>query len=223
MPPTPTGPGGVCFDATALILHNDAGELAVLEELFGGRAFTAGIITSIELAGSEARAAQNADIINAGWLQPVAVTSPQDIRLVKDLRRIWGSTAGKDHGEAEVIALCRRYGWTAIMDDKAGRAGCTQHGVPTAYGVSILVAASSLSTEIVGSSLSRAKAWEIHQEVEAKQRAPLMGVTDKDRAAFMKACKVFRKLWQESREPGWPEALARVPVDLIIEEAVRGE
>jgi predicted nucleic acid-binding protein len=128
-----TGPGFVCLDAMVLIHFNRVGSLKVLRDWLGPRVFTANVITEQELRRGLPCHPENKAILDSEWLFPVPVDGIEDIALVASLRRRWGSQDDQDRGEAEVVALCARYGWTAVMDDEVGRKAAKERGAPCVY------------------------------------------------------------------------------------------
>lgn len=210
----PHGPGYVCFDASPLIDYGDQNALGWLGTWFSpGPAFTADVITKVELAKSLPRYPQNAQIIGLPWLKSIPVEEDVDVQLVVSLRRLWGSDSGRDHGEAEVVALCKRYGWTAIVDDARGRDGAERHGVAHVSSTGMLVAATAFHRESV------ADAWALHQRLVSGLDRPLLPSDDLYEPAFRAAVSAAGKLAAEQGEQ-WPQLLAESRLDKLVLRAV---
>jgi predicted nucleic acid-binding protein len=212
----PVAEAGVCFDATPLITYNNIDRLGLLEDLFSGCALTPDVVKNDEVVKRLDKYPQNRRIHEAPWLEAVKVEEPEDTRLVAQLLAIWDSDPRRDEGEAEVIALCRRFGWTAVMDDGRGRDAAKRYGVNCVYTVTAIIAASALSRP---GALGRKDAWLVHQEADADRgpNARAMPIEDEYRPAFMKSLKGVRKRWQARGEPEWPQMLADPALDEIVE------
>lgn len=210
----PQGSGYVCFDASPLISYANIGELTWLTTWFVGCGFTADVVTAVELKKNLASHPQSADILALPWLRSHSVEEEEDLQLVAQLRRIWGSAHGRDHGEAEIIALCRRYGWTAILDDRLGRNGATKHGVKHAHSTTVLLAAAA--SRMIGSD----EAWDLHRRLVANDDHPILPPDDRFREAFNRITTAFRRLLERDDEPAWPRLLAAPGLDEIVRRAV---
>ena len=210
----PQGSGYVCLDASPLIGYADIGELSWLTTWFGGCGFTAEVVTAVELTKSLRSHPQNADILALPWLRSQSVEEEEDLKLVAQLRGIWGSPRGRDHGEAEIIALCRRYGWTAILDDRQGRNGAIKHGVRHVHSTSVLVAA--MASRMIGAD----EAWDLHRRLVADDDPPILPPDDRFQDAFNRVAIAFRRVLERDDEPPWPRLLSVPGLDEIIGRAV---
>lgn len=54
------------------------------------------------------------------WCDVQAIALPQEQALYSSLRQHWGSTAGKDRGEAAAITLAARHSYQFVCDDGVG-------------------------------------------------------------------------------------------------------
>ena len=108
-------------DASVLIDLVSGRRLANLRELFGTVAVPALVCAEIERGVSKFPV--NKGILDAAWLLRVAADDPDDLTLIADLHRTWRSAPPDNAGEAELVALSRRYGWIALLEDGQGREG----------------------------------------------------------------------------------------------------
>jgi predicted nucleic acid-binding protein len=205
-----TGPGFVCLDAMVLIHFNRVSRLEVLAELFGPIVFTANVIMEQELRGKLRRHPENKAILDSDWLVSVPVDEIEDIQLVASLRGRWGSKDDQDRGEAEVVALCRRYGWTAVTDDDVGRKAATDHGVPRVYMLTVMLAAASCGR------VTSAEAWKLHCSIERERRRAVLSPDEVHRPVFMKCVEHFSRVGAKVGNPPWPEILAVKGLDDIV-------
>lgn len=79
MTPLPTGSAWVCFDTTALIHFNAIGQLGALGTWFP-RAFVPTVVIEDEIREHVARYPKNQAILDATWLESVAITEPDRLR-----------------------------------------------------------------------------------------------------------------------------------------------
>lgn len=208
----PTGPECVCFDATVLICYQDNGHLDTLRKLFSGRTFTPNVVTGFELVKTERARRLNRPIVEASWLESVPVDEPQDILAVTDLRALWGSRDGRDHGEAEVIVLCERYGWVAVLDDFNGRGAAHDRGaMACVYMCTVIIAAAAVG--LCGLTVS--DAWTIHRAVERGRKHPRV----QDERVFAALVAVFSTAWERAGRPAWPRFLVDPRLDQLVDRA----
>jgi predicted nucleic acid-binding protein len=205
-----TGPGFVCLDAMVPIHFNRVGRLEVLGDWFGPRVFTANVIMEQELRAALPRHPENRAILESDWLLSVPVDEIEDIQLVASLRRRWGSKDDEDRGEAEVVALCRRYGWTAIMDDDVGRKAAKEHGVPCVYMLTVILAAASCGLITPG------EAWKLHYSIEQERRRAVLTAQDCHRPVFMHCIEHFTRVSEKRGNLHWPEILATKGLDDLV-------
>ena len=129
----PQGSERLCLDAMVLIGWNNAGHLDRLGGLVE-EAYTADVITQREIPSGINQYPQNRDILEVDWLIEAPVRD-EDAEFVAHLHGVWGSDDHRDMGEAEIIALCRRHGWTAITDDKQAEEPSRPMGCVTRIGL----------------------------------------------------------------------------------------
>jgi predicted nucleic acid-binding protein len=207
----PRGAGCVCLDAMVLIHFNRCDLLSTLGNWFAPSAFTTEFIAQQEIGGPALkRHHENRKILDCSWLRSVPVVDPKDLALVADLRRLWGSQDTEDMGEAEVVALSRRYGWTAILDDDVGRTAAEQHGVPRVYMLTMMIAAAAHDL------LTPKEAWAMHCTIESERRRAILTVEEVHRPAFLAAIDLFRRYHERIGSPKWPRLLAAPKLDGIV-------
>jgi predicted nucleic acid-binding protein len=205
-----TGPDFVCLDAMVPIHFNRVRHLELLGDWFGPRVFTANVIMEEEIRGALARHPENLAIVDSGWLVSVPVDKIEDIALVASLRRRWGSKDDKDRGEAEVIALCKRYGWTAIMDDDVGRSAAKEYGVPCVYMLTTMIAAASCGL------IAKQEAWKLHCSIEQERRRAMLTAQDCHKPVFMECIERFARVGEKRGNLHWPEILAMKGLDDVV-------
>ena len=223
-PALPRGSSVVCLDAMILIGYAEADLVATLGSLFTGAgvsAYTSAWLHKHEISLPAATYPNNNRILAATWLETAEVVD-DDILYVENLLAAWGSEAGRDRGEAEIVALCTRHGWTGISDD--GKA----HGVPElaegqqrpfkprmVHGAALLAAAAAENL------ISTGDAWAAHQAVEARyDDPPLIPIDDNYEQAFVDAATAIRKRRDQLGAPAWPILLTH-NTDAIVRAAVR--
>jgi predicted nucleic acid-binding protein len=205
-----TGTGFVCLDAMVPIHFNRVGRLEVLGEWFGPRVFTANVIMEQEIRGALDRHPENNAILSSEWLVSVPVDESEDIKVVASLRRRWGSRDDRDRGEAEVIALCRRHGWTAIMDDEVGREAAKQHGAARVYMLTTMLAAASCGL------VTAAEAWKLHRAIERERRRAILTADECHKPVFMKCVENITRAGEKRGTSQWPEILALRGLDDVV-------
>jgi predicted nucleic acid-binding protein len=214
-PDLPRGARHVCFDATPLIAYADSGHLTLLSTWFGPTAYVPAVVTEYELQKNLADYPQNQSIVDAPWLKPVPLIEPDDHQLANTLQQMWKSEKGRDRGEAELVALCKRYDWTAIVDDHNGRDGAYRNRVAHVFVATVLVAATAEQLITID------EAWTVHQAVEARyDRAPVLPTDDDYKPAFEKAVRALRGLMRDADEPPWPQILADPRCDGVVKRSV---
>ena len=154
-------------------------------------------------------------ILDATWLEPAAVLD-DDFEFIVSLRRLWGSTGNRDYGEAEVVALCRRYGWTAIMNDGRGRATARRNGVASVCTGALLAAVAAEHF------ITPDAAWSLHQELESGFNTPMILPTGEEyRPAFDRTVAGIRRWVRDNTDLVWPATLAMSPpIDDLLKRAV---
>jgi len=209
----PQGSECVCFDATVLIHYQDNDHLDTLRDLFPGPTITPNVVTGMELVKNAKARELNTRILAAEWLQSVPVTDPGDITEVRTLVAVWGGKPNKNEGEAEVIVLCERHGWIAIMDDYQGRSTAADRGRMRFAYMSTMLLAAAAAIGITG--LDADRAWEIHRAVESKRKRPRL----QNEALFKRLVQIFRAAWEQNGRPPWPTFLTDPRLDQLVDRA----
>jgi hypothetical protein len=224
----PTGAGYVCFDTTALIHSAATGYLAELGSWFPRGAFTARHIMEVEVGRAAKAHPSNLAVPQASWLQAVPVEDPVDLfQLAWLLDHHWKSPPGKDRGEAEVITLCRRYRWTAIMDDERGRAYAQRPVVPSSPAdpnltvieprIPTAMLLTTIITATAWGAIAPTKAWRMHCAVDKSRGGfSLIRYGDSQRPIFDACVSQFGKLRQQRPDLGFPEALVTPGLDGLV-------
>lgn len=210
----PSGRQHICFDSTPLMAFAQAGHLDRLGSWFG-HGYAPRVVIEDEVGYWVDKYPHNQDILDAPWLECVCIDIADDLLEVERIRRDFFSSApGKDHGEAEVIVLCQRYGWTAALDDGEGRryAARPEVAVPSAMMLTINIAAAAEGL------IGRTDAWNLHADVDAVRGGGRSYLTGQSvhRRAFMASIDAFSKIMQE-RDPGpWPRILTLRGLDEVV-------
>ncbi len=222
--PAERGLDYACFDATQLIAFNEVGALDVLGCWFP-KAFMPNVVSEAEVRAHLDKFPQGQRILDAEWLEAVAVESDEGLELVRFLREdIWKSGLGKDRGEAEVLALCRDYGWLAILDDEQARKAATRENIkiPSAMLLTVIIAAAAHGLIAPG------KAWQLHAAIdkersEKKNLGSFSYLTGRKvhRPAFMNSINEFRSIHKKQGEPAWPRLLATSGLDGVVSAVLR--
>lgn len=187
-------------DASVLIDLVSGGRLPNLKDLFGTVAVPALVCAEIERG--VARFPINKGILRATWLLRVPAEDPEDLQLIADLHRSWRSAPPDNAGEAELVALSRRYGWIALLEDGQGREGAAREGVHPVRMTTCAVAAAACGAMTVE------RAWGLHTGYHARRTRPLaIGTTPADRARFEHAIEIVRRLNTKLDAPPWPQIL----------------
>lgn len=224
----PTGPSYVCFDATALIHCAATGYLNELGSWFPSGAFTAKHIMDVEIRRAAAKHPTNLAVCRATWLTAVPVEDHEDLaHFAWLLEHHWKSPPGKDRGEAEVLVLCRRYGWTAIMDDDIGRGyaekpvkPCSPKDPMVTRPIPRIPSAMLLTTILAATAwgiTKHAKAWKMHCAVDRSRGGfSLISYDKSQRSIFDECVDRFRALRQREPDVGFPDVLAKPGLDGLV-------
>jgi hypothetical protein len=206
-----------------LLSYAQANALAVLERLFGGEteaiAYTSEWLLKHEIEAHVARYPENATVVQADWLHQAKVKGEDNI-YAQRLIDLW-SEPGRNRGEAEVLALCSRYGWTAVLDDRKGRAAAVRaEEVGRPFPVRHVWGATMLAAATADNLISLADGWSTHQSVEARyDDPPVMPTSEEYEQAFEWAVTAIRKHRDRAGSPAWPRVLA-LELDPIVKAAV---
>lgn len=220
----PRGASVVCLDAMILIGYASADLLETLSSFFAAadvHVCTSAWVIDSEIGKHLDTHRANQKIVDADWLHRAAVVD-EDILYVQNLLAAWGSAAGKDRGEAEILALCSRHGWIGVSDDHNAHGGAAlakRQGRPfepsLVRGVSLLAAAAA--ENLIGVD----QAWAVHRAVEARyDDPPIMPITPAFEQAFADAVTALRATRNSQGSPPWPRLLT-CGADRIVKAAVR--
>jgi predicted nucleic acid-binding protein len=206
----PSGSGSVCFDTTALIHFNAVGQLSLLGEWFP-RAFVPSVVMEEELRAPLANHPENQAILDAGWLESVTVDDPDGLRTVAEIHGRFGQK-GRDRGESEVVTLCARHGWTAIMDDTNGQRAARDYGAPSCAILTMILCAAG--QRLIGTR----EAWKLHGDIASSRghgsrSALTAGSTH--RAAFDECVRRFGAI-AARRGLEWPHILGQRGLDGVV-------
>lgn len=210
MTPLPTGSGWVCFDATALIHFNAVGALDLLGEWFP-RAFAPNVVIEEEIRAPLRVHPANQRILDAPWLESTPVTELEDIRKVSEIHKRFGREPGKDRGEAELVVLCARHGWTAILDDTNGQRAARDYDARHCAILTMILAAAGHEL------IDRNAAWKLHGELEADRGGGRSALTAQHvhRPAFNACIETFAHLVDRGKLE-WPHILSHPGADGLV-------
>jgi predicted nucleic acid-binding protein len=201
--PAEEGAGFACFDTTPLLSFARVGRLDILGAWFP-RAFVPNVVMEEEVKAHVGKHPENQEIVDAAWLESVPVEEDEDLELVAYLlEERWASAEGKDRGEAEVVALCRRHRWLAILDDTEGRKAAADYVVRHISFLGVIVGAAAQGM------LKPTDAWNLHVEIDqARKRIKPQSFSflTSDTSAkpvFMDAVNAVRKAWIAAGRPDW--------------------
>jgi len=202
-----SGDDYVCFDAGPLISFNDTGRLGWLEEWFSPVAYTPQAVIELEL---KKRPKQNGTVVSASWLYWVP-SHIDDAALVARLVRQFGPGPPENQGEAEVIAACKRHGWTAVLEDEDGRSAARDEGVTRVYVATLLAAAAAQGK------LTPTQAWKGHVAIEKKRgRFSPLKPDDGYKPLFFSYARLVRKLHLRRGKPSLAKLLAISGLDDLL-------
>lgn len=199
----PCGSGWVCFDTTGLLHFNRAGALQTLGTWFP-RAFAPNVVIEEEIRKQIANHPENKHIVEAPWLESVAITEPGDLHMVKDIHERYGREPGKDRGEAEVIVACNRHGWTGIIDDTTGEKAAADFGIAHCTLLTMILAA--CAHDILG----EGEAWRLHCAIEESRGGSgysALSAQGVHRQPFRACVGAFKRAIQQTGTR-WPHTLA---------------
>jgi len=196
----------LCLDATPLISFNDIKQTDLLGEWLPV-AFTSIAVIELEL---KKRARQNHPTISAPWLWSVP-SHPDDTELISELLKRFGKGPPENLGEAQVVASCLRYRWTAVLDDHEGRDAASDNNVPRVYTVTLLAMAAAQGM------LNPSKAWKMHKFIEKNRGnfSPLKPDAD-NKPVFAEFVGRLRKLYLKRDKPDWPMLLSAPGLDDLL-------
>lgn len=189
--------GELCTDTTALIHFEAAGKLGVLKDLCCacGDAHTTAVVVG-EWHPHEVDPAGH--VRGHPWLRVLEANHPDDLLVIKDLARRYPTPPDKNQGEMDVVAVSKRYGMTALMEDGLGCKQANDHGVPHIAAVTLLAAGVAFGR------LEQREAWRVHKAVEATRGTfHSILIADKDgRRGFAGAVAAFKRTRQSHADLG---------------------
>ena len=204
------GPEYLCFDAGPLIRFNDAGRLDLLESLVGPVAYAPRAVIKCELGK---RHKQNSAAIKAPWLYSVP-SHPDDAELVSSLLKRLGKKPPKNLGEAEVIAACRRFGWTAVLEDGDARIVAADAKVRHVYVATVLAAASAYKA------IKPSQAWKLFVRMEKERRSSVLKPDESNQPVFIEFYGYLCRLREARNNPPFPIFLAEPGLDDVLLELI---
>jgi hypothetical protein len=218
----PRGSSVVCLDAMILIGYADADLIDVLGTLFateGVDACTSAWLYENEIEQPATKYPNNKRILSAGWLKTAPVHD-EDIVYVQNLLDAWGSELGRDRGEAEVVALCTRHGWTGVTDDGMAHGVPELHAQHRPFNPTMVHGAALLAAAAAENLITLEEAWAAHQALEARYDVPpLLPVDDDYAPALSLAVDLIRAKRNSLGQPNWPILLTHDP-DRMLRSAV---
>jgi predicted nucleic acid-binding protein len=164
-----------------------------------------------EIRAHLSRYPKNQVILDASWLEAVAVTEPPDLKDVAEIHKRYGRQAGQDRGEAEVVVLCAGQGWTGIIDDSNGQKAARDYKAPHCAILTMILAAA-------GHDLIKAdQAWKLHTDLEADRGGGRSALTANaaHRPAFEACIRQFAQIVTR-RNLNWPHILGDPGADGLV-------
>jgi hypothetical protein len=189
-------PGALCLDTTALIHFEAAGALPILE-LMCTQDGSASVPVSVvgEWHGHSEDPAGH--VTGHPWLTVVRADEAADLRIVADLSRRYPTPPDKNQGEMDVVAISKRLGYVALMEDGVGCKQADDLGVPHLAVVTLL--ASCVAYGLIEHKV----AWRTHVAVEeTRGQFHSILIANRDgRRGFAAAVFAFRQLKQSEGHP----------------------
>lgn len=206
----------LCLDTTALI-HFEAAEALPTLELICTQGGDAHVPLSVvgEWHGHTSDPAGH--VAGFPWLRIVRADDPADLRVVADLAGRYATPPGRDIGEMDVVAVSKRLGYTALMEDGVGCKQADDHGVPHVAIVTLL------ACSVAYGLIEHRAAWRTHEAVE-QTREPFHSIliADRDgRRGFSAAVMALRAYKQRCGDPPLPVFAARGGIDGVLLAAAR--
>lgn len=189
-------PRPLCLDTTALIHFEAADRLDTLEQVCTQGAGPRVPISVVgEWHGHEVDHAGR--VAGHSWLEVVRADHPQDLRIVADLAKRYPTPPDKNIGEMDVVAVSKRLGCTALMEDGVGCKQAQDHAVPHLAIVTLLACA------VVYDVLPHREAWSTHVAVEGTRGTHhSILIADRDgRRGFAAAVMALKHLKARQGDP----------------------
>ncbi|HMJ02032.1 MAG TPA: hypothetical protein VK506_03770 [Conexibacter sp.] len=156
-------------------------------------------------------------VVGHPWLKVVRVDHPDDLRTVADLARRYPTPPSRNQGEMDVVAISKRLGFTALMEDGVGCKQADDHGVAHLAIVTLLACGAACDL------LEHKLAWRTHVAVEATRRGyHSILLADRDgRRGFAAAVMALRALRRQQGEPSVARFIAQRDLDSVLLAAAR--
>jgi hypothetical protein len=197
-------PGALCLDTTALIHFEEADVLPTLELMCTqeGNAFVPVTVVG-EWHGHDEDPAGH--VTGHQWLKVVRADDAADLRIVADLSRRYPTPPDKNQGEMDVVAISKRLGYVALMEDGEGCKQADDHGVAHVAIVTLLACCVAYGI------LDHRLAWRTHVAVEATRGSfHSILIADRDgRRGFASAVLALRHLKQAEGDPALVDFMHR--------------
>lgn len=206
----------ICLDTTALIHFEAAGVLPTLEMLCTQEGDAR---VPLSVVGEWHGHAEGPDGAVAGypWLKVVRADDPADLTVVAELAKHYASPPGKNEGEMDVVAVSKRLGYTALMEDGVGCKQADDHGVPHLSIVTLLACGVAYGL------LEHKQAWRTHVAVE-RTRDPFHSILIADRdgkRGFAAAVMALRAYKVRQGDPLFRAFVAQGGTDGVLLAAAR--
>ena len=206
----------LCLDTTALIHFEAAGVLPTLELLCTqeGDAYV-----PVSVVGEWHGHFEDESGCVAGhpWLRVVRADDPSDLRIVAELSRRYPTPPDRNRGEMDVVAISKRLGFTALMEDGVGCKQADDHGVPHLAIVTLLACATAFGL------IEHKHAWRTHATVEnTRDTFHSILMADRDgKRGFAAAVMALRDLRTRQGDPPFAHFLAQPVLDGVLLAAAR--
>lgn len=206
----------LCLDTTALIHFEAAGVLSTLEILCTqeGDAYVPVSVVGEwhgQLEDDAGRVAAHP------WLKVVRADDPTDLRVVADLARRYPTPPDRNRGEMDVVAISKRLGFTALIEDGVGCKQADDHGVPHLAIVTLLACGVAFGL------IEHKQAWRTHVAVEStRDTFHSILIADRDgKRGFAAAVMALRALHRSQGGPPFARFLAQGVLDGVLLAAAR--
>jgi predicted nucleic acid-binding protein len=204
----------VFLDTTPLTHFARIGELDRLGEWLPG-SYTAAYVMEHEILDWVKDYPHNRLVGEVKWLEAIPADTAVDAKLIADLSIRFPDRATKNIGELHVIALAKRFGGTAIIEDQQARKAARSDDakVKSTYMVSMIGAAATCGL------ISENEAWDIQKRLEIGRERSVIRSTD--RREFREMVGFMKELLP--RWPPWPKCLHNNGLDQIAIAARKQE
>lgn len=206
----------LCLDTTALI-HFEAADAFPTLELLCTQDGEAHVPISVVGEWRGHRADPAGHVAGYPWLKTVRADDPADLRIVADLARRYPTPPDRNRGEMDVVAVSKRCGFVALMEDGVGCKQAEDHGVPHLAIVTLLACAVACGL------IEHKLAWQTHVAVEStRDTFHSILIADRDgRRGFAAGVMALRELRRSQGDPPFARFLAQSPLDGVLLAAAR--